>query len=221
MKILAGSVASSLILPLLLSGCTDPVAPALRGPELARLRLMPGTFSVTIRAIPADASLRFDPAVRFPVVVQSSAGERVELTLRPTECYSPEGKMYQCNDLLIVADDAHALGDRIEGLPGVITFINSDGSMVFITLIAGDAAGTIEAVRAWDGVSSVGFNWLGCFGEVTAPCRWNHLETSAALVTAGDSLPHDHWIRASTGDTLIAEYTQPNGDVLSDTVVVA
>lgn len=221
MDTLRRSTALRLLLPLCLVGCAEPLAPVPQGPELSRFGfsqwMSPGPV-LRFYATPADTSLDLDPDARFPVRLRSSSGEVANIALRPSTCSTPDGYLHACSGLLFRAGNVNVYRDVVRRLPAVMTLVALDSSLAGLTLVEGDAVDVMDEVLGWPGVVRASLDAVVC---VRAPCRGDRsLRTAAELVAPGETLPHDHWISAEPGDQLIAEYRQPDGTIISDTLVV-
>ncbi len=226
----------SLVVALAVAGCSVPteldLSVSIENPRLTELHVelevSGATDMLTVTGVPYDGAYAPSDEVRARVEITTAQGDTEELLLRPSWCTLDDGTEYTCGIFNVGMDDGHWVTElepylhEIAGtlhLPMLIEDLTGDTTYLTprwgtIEIASGDMEPALERAANWPHVRWVEVSvplWLGdATPKGSAANEWHG---SLPSVRAGP-VPHDGTLQAAVGDSVSAEYRQPDGSVL-------
>jgi hypothetical protein len=206
---------------LLVLGCDQLVEPEFISPELKELQMrqfpfrFQGEWSIRLQAGLANADVRPQDNARVRIHFQTGSGDIEEIALRPEFCGDVE-HAYSCATFNLKMDPGRHINDlrpRLHEIPARFATVDNDGSRGSMWILEGELEPAMKRARSWPGVASTDVS-------VVIITDWQGTPTfpktmaAVALVSFGTPVLGDGIIQAGAGDSLIATYTQPDGQVL-------
>lgn len=216
-----------------LAGCVDLFGPStLETPPLGELAfdglysdLKPGGLVYVIGA-PSDTAFRLAKGQRIPIEITVTSGDREGAGLYRAFCpYTDRGQHYDCfrfDIYMLPGRDARALAGRVAAIGGRFDLMSATGSLAGVTLFAPDhLVSRAREAGSWPGVYYTELSFPFCMVEPGTVCQPLQMFLRVPLpVDSGSALPGDGMLQVRTGDTVVATYHQPTGQVLQARAVV-
>ena len=217
-----------LVLAFLALACSDQlVEPEFINPELQDLRIrqipfrFQGDWSVWLRAKLANPDLRPAENARVNLQLRTGSGDTEEMVLRPQYCGDIE-ETYSCTEFILMMESGRHINElrpRLQEIPARFAFVANDGSWGSMWILEGELQPAMKHARLWPGVKSTEVSYLARLGGLVGSTFPTSM-VAIALVDFGTPISGDGIIQAGAGDSLVASYTQPDGQVLEASSVM-
>jgi hypothetical protein len=228
-EVMAMKKSPILVTALLALACSDQlVEPEFIYPELQDLRIrqipfrFQGDWSVKLRAELANPDLRPPENARISIRLRIGSSDTEEMVLRPEYCGDID-KVYFCTEFNLTMESGRHINElrpRLHEIPARFAFVHNDGSWGSMWILEGELQPAMKHARLWPGVESTEVSlttpqhW---YGDPTFPSMYM---VAIALVDFGTPILGDGIIQAGAGDSLVASYTQPDGQALEASSVM-
>lgn len=217
-----------------LLGCgSSPTEVVVVNPTLTTLSIDQAALhdaALIVRATPEDASFVPSPSMRIRITISSTSGESKTIHVGPELCVLPSGREIVCNEFLVnmnpgsnvstlqpyVEDiDARLVLTRVCTAEGTCEPAATDFGTVRI--FDGELEAAMDEAQDWPGVRSVEYK---AFLTVAATEANTARFAGGAPLSVRPPVPANTRVEVMTGDTLVVQYAQPNGDTLKASITM-
>lgn len=146
----------------------------------------------------------------------------MQFTLQRSECEKENGGLYRCDSFVLATNEGYSvdqLQPSVEKLPGVFTWISTDAQHGAVRILDGDLESSMRVARGWPGIRYVDYSGVACIADVSG-CGPSALSGAVGLTISENTTSEDGALRARPADTITVEYKQPDGRVLTTSLVV-